>query len=160
VASFLLEAAMKCRSVPVAVVIALSALSALTIVAASAQAQTAAPPAGCVQVQVQNVRPEQGVLMIAAYGDAASFNKAPVVAMQMPAGGATMSFALCGVAGTSVALTLFQDLNGNGKLDANAFGVPSEPWGASGKPAAMAAPTWDSTAVPLDGTTIVVKLSK
>ena len=78
----------------------------------------------------------------------------------MTAGAATMSFPLCGLTGASVALTLFQDLNGNGKLDANAFGMPSEPWGASGKPAAMAAPTWRQTSVPLDGTTIVVKLSK
>ncbi len=151
---------MNCRSVPVAAIVALSVLSALTIVATSARAQTAPPPAGCVQVEVQNVRPEQGMLMIAAYADAGSFNKAPVVATQMRAGAATMSFPLCGLAGGSVALTLFQDLNGNGKLDANAFGIPSEPWGASGKPAAMAAPTWDSTSVPLDGTTIVVKLSK
>jgi uncharacterized protein (DUF2141 family) len=151
---------MNCRSVPVAAIVALSALSALAIVTTPARAQPAVPAAGCVQVQVENVRPEQGMLMIAAYGDAASFNKAPLVATQMPAGGATMNFALCGVAGTSVALTLFQDLNGNGKLDANAFGVPTEPWGASGKPAAMAAPTWDATSVPLDGTTIVVKLSK
>jgi uncharacterized protein (DUF2141 family) len=155
-----MELAMKCRSLPVAAVIVLSALSALTIVVTPAQAQTAALAPGCVQVEVQNVRPEQGPLMIAAYADAASFNKAPVVATQMRAAGATMSFPLCGLAGASVALTLYQDLNGNGKLDANAFGVPSEPWGASGKPAAMSAPTWDSTSVPLDGTTIVVKLSK
>ena len=71
-----------------------------------------------------------------------------------------MSFPLCGLSGASVALTLFQDLNGNGKLDANVLGMPTEPWGASGKPVAMSAPTWETTVVPLDGTTIVVKLSK
>ena len=73
---------------------------------------------------------------------------------------ATMSFALCGLSGSSVALTLYQDLNGNGRLDANALGVPSEPWGASGKTAAMTAPSWDSSVVPLDGATIVIKLSQ
>ncbi len=151
---------MKLRSYPVAAVIALSLFSAATIVATPAQAQTAAAPAGCVQLEVQNVRPEQGTLMIAAYGDAASFGKTPLVASQMHAGAATMSFALCGLSGTAVALTLYQDLNGNGKLDANALGIPSEPWGASGKPAAMTAPTWDSSVVPLDGSTVVVKLSK
>jgi uncharacterized protein (DUF2141 family) len=151
---------MKLRSLPVAAVIVFSALSALTIVAMPAQAQAAAPAPGCVLVDVQNVRPEQGVLMIAAYADAASFNKTPVAATQLRAAAATMSFPLCGLAGPSVALTLYQDLNGNGKLDANAFGIPSEPWGASGKPAAMSAPTWETTAVPLDGATIVVKLSK
>ncbi len=71
-----------------------------------------------------------------------------------------MTFPLCGLSGGSVSLNLFQDLNGNGKLDANVLGVPIEPWGASGKPAAMSAPTWDTTVVPLDGSTIVVKLSK
>ena len=142
---------MKLRSYPVAVVIVFSLLSAATIVAAPARAEGVAPPAGCVQLEVHNVRAEQGMLMIAAYGDAASFNKAPLVATQMRAGAATMSFALCGLSGASVALTLYQDLNGNGKLDANALGVPSEPWGASGKPAAMTAPSWDSSVVALDG---------
>ena len=152
---------MKLNSFPIAAIVVLSALSALTIAAAPARAQAAAAPAaGCVQVEVQNVRAEQGMLMIAAYGDTASFNKAPLIATQMRAGTATMTFPLCGVAGPMVALTMYQDLNGNGKLDANAFGIPREPWGASGKPAPMAAPTWDTTAVLVDGTTIVVKLSK
>ena len=131
-------------------------LSALVMVARPAQAQN------CANVEVQNLRPAQGMLMVAAYADAAGFSgKVPVAALQMRAGTATtMSFPLCGLSGGSVALTLFQDLNGNGKLDANVLGIPTEPWGASGKPAAMSAPTWDTTMVPLDGTTIVVKLSK
>ena len=151
---------MKLSSLPPAAVVALSLLSAAVsaIVPIPARAQT--PPTNCATVEVQNVRPEQGMLMIAAYADAASFNKTPVVATQMKAGAATMTFPLCGLSGTWVALTLYQDLNGNGKLDANAFGIPSEPWGASGKPAAMSAPTWETTSVSLDGTTIVVKLSK
>jgi uncharacterized protein (DUF2141 family) len=151
---------MKLRSYPVAAVIVFSMFSAATIVATPARAQAAGATAGCVQLEVQNVRAEQGTLMIAAYGDAASFSKTPLVATQMRAGAATMSFPLCGLSGPSVALTLYQDLNGNGKLDANVMGVPSEPWGASGKTAAMAAPTWDSSVVALDGSTIVVKLSK
>jgi len=150
---------MKLRSLPFTTVLVFSVFSAAAIVAAPARAQ-GATPAGCVQLEVQNVRAEQGMLMVAAYGDAGSFNKAPLVATQLRAGAATMSFALCGVSGSSLALTLYQDLNGNGKLDANAFGVPSEPWGASGKQAAMTAPSWDSSAVALDGSTVVVKLSK
>jgi len=151
---------MKLRSYPVTAVILFSLFSAATIVAVPARAEGVAPSAGCVQLEVHNVRAEQGQLMIAAYGDAASFGKVPLVATRMRAGAETMSFAVCGLSGSSVALTLFQDLNGNGKLDANAFGVPSEPWGASGKSAAMTAPSWDSSAVALDRSTVVVKLSK
>ena len=55
--------------------------------------------------------------------------------------------------------TLFQDLDANGRLDRNPFGVPSEPWGASGKPAPMAAPTWELSQVPVNGGVIVVKLT-
>ncbi len=149
---------MKLRSFPITAVVAVSMMSAAILAAAPAPARAQTP--ACATVEVQNVRPEQGMVMIAAYADAASFNKTPVVATQMKAGAATMTFPLCGLAGTTVALTLFQDLNGNGKLDANVFGIPSEPWGASGKPAAMSAPTWETSSVPLDGTTIVVKLSK
>ncbi len=149
---------MKHRLSSVAAVAFAAALSALFVAAHPAQAQGMA--SGCTNVEVQNVRPEQGMLMVAAFADAARFNKSPVVAMQVGATTATMSFPLCGLDGTRIALTLYQDLNGNGKLDANVFGVPSEPWGASGKPVAMSAPTWETTAVPLDGSTIVVKLSK
>lgn len=135
--------------------VAFSLASAAAIVATPARAAE-----GCAQVEVQNVRPGQGMLMVAAYGDVATFNNTPLVAKKMPAGGETMSFTLCDLGKASVALMVYQDINGNGKLDANVFGIPSEPWGASGKPAAMAAPTWETTAVPLDGTTLVVKLSK
>jgi uncharacterized protein (DUF2141 family) len=149
---------MKHRLSSVTAVAFAAVLSALFVVVHPAYAQ--GMPAGCANVEVQNVRPAEGMLMVAAYGDAAGFNKSPLVATQMRAGAATMSFSLCGLSGASVALTLYQDLNGNGKLDANAFGIPSEPWGASGKPHAMMAPTWEMTMVPLDGSTIVVKLSK
>lgn len=131
-------------------------VSAAALVAAHVPVQAQA----CVQLEVHNVRPETGMLMIAAYADAASFRKTPVIATQMKAGSETMTVPLCGLTGGAVALTLYQDVNGNGKLDANAFGVPSEPWGASGKPAGMTGPSWDGSAVPLDGKTIVVKLSK
>ena len=147
---------MTSRPTPVALLLAASIASAVVLAAAPAPARAQA----CVQLEVQNVRPDTGSLMIAAYADAATFRKTPSVATQMKAGTATMTVPLCGLAGTSVALTLFQDINGNGKLDANAFGIPSEPWGASGTPPAMSAPTWDTTQVPLDGKTIVVKLSK
>lgn len=114
----------------------------------------------CAQVEVQNLHPGQGPLMLAAYADAASFRKTAVSQMQIAVSAETVQVQVCGLSGKSIALTLFQDLNGNGKLDVNPFGIPTEPWGASGKPTPMAAPTWESSQVPLDGGTIVVRLSK
>lgn len=131
-----------------------------TLLAASFLFWTAAAQAqGCVTVDVQNVRPKQGHLMLAAYSDAESFGKKPVQSLRVVAGEATMTVQVCGLAGSSVAFTLFQDLDSDGKMAKNLLGMPTEPWGASGSPGTFG-PTWDTGRVPLDGTPIVVKLVK
>jgi uncharacterized protein (DUF2141 family) len=133
--------------------IALALVSAATLARAEA-------PGGCAKVEVQNLRTGQGPLMLAAYIDAASFRKTAASQLQLAVTGETMQLQVCGLGGSSAAFTLFQDLNANGKLDANAFGMPTEPWGASGKPSPMTGPTWESAQVPLGAETLVVKLSK
>jgi uncharacterized protein (DUF2141 family) len=138
------------------------AAACLALVGA-AQAQTPAPapaPASCTPVEVHNVRPDQGSLMVRAFDAAADYGKAPAATLQVKADGEVVSFQLCGLRNGVVAISLFQDLNGNGTLDRNAFGIPSEPWGASGKPSAFSAPTWEATHVPVDGKPLVVKLAK
>ena len=120
----------------------------------------AQPTPGCAQVEVQNLRTGQGPLMVAAYTDAASFRKTAASQLQMAVTGETMQIQVCGLSGNAVALTLFQDLNRNGKLDTNPFGMPTEPWGASGKSSPMSRPTWETAQVPLGAETVVVKLSK
>jgi uncharacterized protein (DUF2141 family) len=108
---------------------------------------------------VRNVRPQTGHLMAAAYLSAEAFtSKQPATAVRIPAGEATTTFTLCGLSGPAVAITMFQDLDSDGKMKTNLLGLPQEPWGASGKPGAMG-PTWDKTQVTRDGGPIVVTLS-
>ncbi len=127
---------------------------------AETPATTPAPaPAGCASVEVQNVRPQQGFLMLAAYSDAASYGKKPVAALRLAAADAVMRFQVCGLVGDTVALQLFQDLDSDGKMATNLVGMPTEPWGASGSPGMMG-PSWDTGQVALDGKTIVVRLSQ
>ncbi len=115
----------------------------------------------CTRVEVQNLRTGQGPLMLAAYADEATFNKVAASKLQLAVTAETMQVSVCNLgSAAAVAFTLFQDLNANGKLDTNAFGFPTEPWGASGKPRPMAAPSWESAHVALDGTPVVVKMSK
>ena len=71
---------MKPCKFPLFAVVVLSLASAGAIVATPARAAE-----GCAQGEVQTVRPGQGMLMVAAYADATTFNKTPLVAMQMPA---------------------------------------------------------------------------
>jgi len=122
-------------------------------------AATPAPAAtGCATVDIQNVRPQQGQLMVAAYGSAESFGKKPLVALRVPAGEATMQLQLCGLSGTEVALMLFQDLDSDGKMGTNLMGMPTEPWGSSGNPG-MFGPQWQTGKVALNGSPIAVKMS-
>jgi len=135
-------------------IVATAALAA-SLGAPHADAQTCSP------LEVQNLRPGGGTLMVAVFAGPEDFGKKPVAALQMRNGDATtLRFPICVATGGTMALTLYQDVNGNGKLDANVLGIPSEPWGASGQTAALTAPTWASAQVPLDGSPIVIKLSQ
>jgi len=128
-------------------------LLALASVTSAARAEL------CVDVIVENVRPQQGQLLLAAYGSAQSFGKTALTQHRVPAGEARTSFQLCKLSGSEVALTLFQDLDNDGKMARNLLGVPSEPWGASGSPGTFG-PSWDNARVALDGKPIVIKLSQ
>jgi uncharacterized protein (DUF2141 family) len=95
------------------------------------------------QLQVSRLQVGQGSLMAAAYGSAESFFKKPVWVGQAKADRADVSLAVCGVSAGEIAFTVFQDLNGNGKLDMNPLGIPTEPFGFSGRPV-FGAPSWDN----------------
>jgi uncharacterized protein (DUF2141 family) len=133
----------------------LRSLLATVVLAASAPAFAQS----CATVEVENVRPQQGFLMVAAYAGADSYGKSPVTSLRLPAGDAKMSFQVCGLSGTEVAFTLFQDLDGDGKMGRNLLGMPTEPWGSSGTPGAFG-PSWETGRVALDGSTISVKMSQ
>ena len=130
-----------------------------TLLLALASAAFTARAEACIDVVVDNVRPQQGFLMVAAFGSAQSFGKTPMAQLRLPAGDAQMRFQFCNLAGSEVALTLFQDLDGDGKMGRNLLGVPSEPWGTSGTPGTFG-PSWDTARVALDGKPVSVKLSQ
>jgi uncharacterized protein (DUF2141 family) len=113
---------------------------------------------GCVTIEVQNVRPQQGQLMLAAYADAETFAKKALVSLKVPAGDATTLVEMCGISGDTLAITMFQDLDSDGKMGRNFLGIPLEPWGSSGTPGSFG-PSWETGKVKLDGSIIVIKLS-
>ena len=115
----------------------------------------------CTVVEVQNVRPTQGAVMLAVYTDGADYNRKPLASQRQLAGSAELlRFAVCNLQGQPVALSLVQDLNANGRMDFNPIGLPAEPWGTSGTVPAMSAPTWDSSKVVLNGQPLVIRLSQ
>jgi len=135
------------------------ATAAIAIASAAYTCDAAAQPA-CLDIVVQNVRPQQGYLMLAAYIDAESYaakKAAQSLRVAAPAS-AQATLQLCGVQSAEVAITMFQDLDGDGRMGTNVLRIPTEPWGASGTPGAFG-PTWETARVPTATTPIVVKLT-
>ncbi len=115
-----------------------------------------ARPVECPTMDFVGLKSGEGRLMIAAYNSAESFFKAPVWSLTVKVVGDTMRIPLCNVDAAEVAITAYQDLNGNNKMDSNPMGIPTEPYGASGKPATFGPPTWNDTKVALTAASPIV----
>jgi uncharacterized protein (DUF2141 family) len=125
----------------------------------SALAGPAHAASACVEVRLSNVAPGRGSVMLAVWGGSDSFFKTPLASKRVPASDANIVVSLCGLEAKEIAVTVYQDLNDNGKLDTNLLGIPNEPTGASGKPSRYGPPTWDTTRVLLrDGVALEIRL--
>lgn len=132
------------------------ATALFTSLSALSHAQNVPPAqatAACQMLHIVGLKSGEGTLMVAAYGSAEAFFKRPVWIYAIKVDKASMTVPICNVDATEIAITAFQDMNGNGKLDSNPLGIPSEPYGASGKPAPFGAPNWNDTKVSFAGAT-------
>ncbi len=140
----------------------LATLASVVALVAACSSVIAQAPAGtpCADIEVTGLQADTGTLNLAAYNSGDSFFKKPVWADRIKVVGTSMRIPVCGVTPGEIAITGFQDLNGNNKMDSNPLGIPSEPYGASGKPPAFSAPTWDTTKIvwpPADNAAVRVK---
>jgi uncharacterized protein (DUF2141 family) len=75
-----------------------------------------------------------------AYGDKA----APVAVDRLAVSGGSVSRTFTGLAPGRYAIKAFHDVNGDGKMGTNPFGIPTEPYGFSNNAkGAMGPPRWD-----------------
>jgi uncharacterized protein (DUF2141 family) len=126
---------------------------------ANAQNSLEKADAKCTEIVLEGLKPGQGTLRIAGYTSAEAFFKQIAWGHQAAVTESTMTLKVCGVAAAEIALTAYQDLNNNQKLDSNPLGIPTEPYGASGSPSSFGPPTWADCKVPLlAGGRITVKL--
>lgn len=93
-----------------------------------------------VKVTVQNLQSENGTLAYALFDQKKGFPEKKELSLKrdfidlklIKAHGDT--FKIEGIKPGKYALTIYQDLNGNKKLDKNFLGIPKEPAGASNNP--------------------------
>lgn len=120
--------------------------AALGFGAFQANAQTQAPTQeSCVEVKLINVLEGIGNVKLVVWGSAETFFKKPVAFRRIKAEGSVMRVPLCGLEAKEIAITVYQDVNENDKMDTNPLGIPTEPYGASGTQSTFGAPTWDTT---------------
>lgn len=122
------------------------AITALSLLGAATQVRAAD-----LTVNIEGTRSAEAPVLFALYDSADSF---PSSDRRLQAQTATVSSAglastvFRGLGAGRYALAVFQDLNGNGKLDRNLVGLPTEPFGFSNNVMGIAAPpSFDKAAV-------------
>ena len=91
-----------------------------------------AAPAATLDIEVSGTTPAEGRVMVAVYDHAERWMKKTVrSAVATPGADGKTLLRIENLPDGDYALSLMHDRNGNGKLDANAFGMPIEPYGFS-----------------------------
>ncbi len=118
---------------------------------APATSASAAPVAGAstVTLTFDGITTPTGVIMVALFDSADAYGGAgaPVRAVAAPVDGTRASVTMSGLVPGRYAAKLFHDINGDGEMQTNSFGMPTEPFAFSNNaPANMGPATWDAAA--------------
>lgn len=105
---------------------------AMAMLAGTALAATA--QAGTLTLDVAGVAVGKGPLVVAVYDNGKDFLSKPMRTLKAAATGAATQVMLTDVKPGEYAVAVYQDLNDNGKMDRNLFGIPTEPTGMSNNP--------------------------
>lgn len=126
-----------------------STLTALAACLAAAMAVVNAPAAAAqeaaeLSVTFSGIRTPSGALFVALFDSETAFSAGkPVGGYQLPVSGETVSQSIKALKPGRYAIKVYHDVNGDGRMNTNAFGIPIEPYAASNNaPATMGPPAW------------------
>ena len=90
-------------------------------------------PDGELRIKVSNIYPVEGKLYVAVYDNADNYMDLEKKAFQkiVPVRHETELVVFDNIPEGEYAVSIFQDLDGNGELDKNSLGIPGEPYGFS-----------------------------
>lgn len=122
---------------------ALVSLPALVLAALLTLPQTAsAEPAAKLSLTVNGIKDAKGALMIAVFDEATYGKGKPVASAAVPVTGLTVS-TMIDLPPGKYGIQMFHDVDGDGKMATNPFGMPIEPFGFSNNaPAQFGPATW------------------
>lgn len=95
-------------------------------------------------IEVRDIEKTEGYLYVAIYNSQETFMKKPFTGFRVDVKDKVLSIPCKGLPIGTYAISLYQDENGNGKLDTGAFGIPTEKFGFSNDAeGVMGAPSFD-----------------
>jgi uncharacterized protein (DUF2141 family) len=121
----------------------------------------AAAHAGDLTIRVDDIKQAEGQVMVALYDSAGSFLKHTVKAGAVPAARGSTTVVFADVPAGEYVIALYHDANGNGKMDRNAMGIPTEDYAFSNNVVGMMGPPSFEQAkfsLPQAGATVTISL--
>lgn len=116
---------------------------------------------------IAGVHQDGGQLMVGLFDKAEGFpNRAPVAGRLLPASQrdaeGRVSLVIGGLAAGLYAVSVVHDRDGNGKLNTNLMGLPTEPYGFSGKPASFGPPSFADASLRVgeEGASVSIELTR
>ena len=129
--------------------------AAILAIAASAPSRAAD-----LTIAVAGVASAQGQIMVALYNSADSFQVQPFRAIAVPATAGTVRVPVKDLPAGDYAFALYHDANGNGKLDRNLLGMPTEDYAFSNNAMGKrGAPAYEAARFQLPAAGAVVNVS-
>ncbi|MEV4781098.1 DUF2141 domain-containing protein [Burkholderia sp. LMU1-1-1.1] len=126
-------------------------------------ALTSTAQAGTLTLDLTGVAAGKGPLMVAVYDNGKDFLRKPMRTLKATATASTTLVKLPDLAPGEYAVSLYQDINDNGKMDTLVFGIPSEPTGTSNNaPSNFGPPKYEAArfTMPADDKTLAIDLHK
>ena len=116
---------------------------------------------------VSGVQGESGQLMVAVFDKGEGFpSRGRLVGRLVPASQrdaeGRVHLVIDGLAAGQYAVSVVHDRDGNGKLNTNLLGIPTEPYGFSGKPASFGPPSFADAALRVgeEGASVQIELTR
>ena len=122
---------------------------------------SAAARAGDLAIRVDDVKSSDGAILVALFDSADTFLKRPVKVARVPASTGTVNVLIKDVPAGEFGFSLFHDVNGNGKMDRNLIGIPTEDYAFSNNALGkMGPPSFEQVkfSIPADGTATTISL--
>lgn len=114
--------------------------------------------AGELTVHINNVEGTTGKVMVAVLDSESAFNgETPaVLSLLMPPRPGSLTFSTDALADGHYGIRVMVDENGNGDMDSNMVGMPTEAWGFSNNAVgSFGPPSWSDIRFELNGTTSI-----